>query len=101
MSDNAHESRLKEVIEKYLRNNNYSLGGTEVHAAEGLMDRLNVSGMSTLANFYVIYIFICNIYLLFIYHGPKLPKSTINLYTFYKEKFSPIPFKKHFNYKQK
>ncbi|CAH2231299.1 jg20615 [Pararge aegeria aegeria] len=43
LSDNAHESRLKEVIEKYLRNNNYSLGGTEVHAADQLMDRLNVS----------------------------------------------------------
>ncbi|XP_047037254.1 uncharacterized protein LOC124642696 [Helicoverpa zea] len=43
LSDNAHESRLKEVIEKYLRNNNYSLGGTEVHAASELMDRLDVS----------------------------------------------------------
>ncbi|XP_046974212.1 uncharacterized protein LOC124540573 isoform X3 [Vanessa cardui] len=43
LSDNAHESRLKEVIEKYLRNNNYSLGGTEVHAAEEFIDRLNVS----------------------------------------------------------
>ncbi|XP_064075147.1 uncharacterized protein LOC113393742 isoform X2 [Vanessa tameamea] len=43
LSDNAHESRLKEVIEKYLRNNNYSLGGTEVHAAEVFIDRLNVS----------------------------------------------------------
>ena len=50
LSDNAHESRLKEVIEKYLRNNNYSLGGTEVHAAEELMDRLNVSGTSILHN---------------------------------------------------
>ncbi|XP_052752972.1 uncharacterized protein LOC113519470 [Galleria mellonella] len=43
LSDNAHESRLKEVIEKYLRNNNYSLGGTDVHAAGELVDRLNVS----------------------------------------------------------
>ncbi|XP_060807495.1 uncharacterized protein LOC106137127 isoform X1 [Amyelois transitella] len=43
LSDNAHESRLKEVIEKYLRNNNYSLGGTEVHAAGELVDRLDVS----------------------------------------------------------
>ncbi|XP_038219351.1 uncharacterized protein LOC119837692 [Zerene cesonia] len=43
LSDNAHEYRLKEVIEKYLRNNNYSLGGTEVHAAADLIDRLNVS----------------------------------------------------------
>lgn len=44
LSDNAHESRLKEVIEKYLRNNNYSLGGTEVHAASELMEKLDVSG---------------------------------------------------------
>ncbi|RVE53516.1 hypothetical protein evm_001886, partial [Chilo suppressalis] len=43
LSDNAHESRLKEVIEKYLRNNNYSLGGTDVLAAADLVDRLNVS----------------------------------------------------------
>ncbi|XP_063835121.1 uncharacterized protein LOC135084268 isoform X1 [Ostrinia nubilalis] len=43
LSDNAHESRLKEVIEKYLRNNNYSLGGTDVHAASDLVDRLDVS----------------------------------------------------------
>ncbi|KAG6464158.1 hypothetical protein O3G_MSEX014321 [Manduca sexta] len=43
LSDNAHESRLKEVIEKYLRNNNYSLGGTDVHAAGELVDRLDVS----------------------------------------------------------
>jgi hypothetical protein len=44
LSDNAHESRLKEVIEKYLRNNNYSLGGTDVLAAADLIDRLDVSG---------------------------------------------------------
>ncbi|GBP41689.1 63 kDa sperm flagellar membrane protein [Eumeta japonica] len=43
LSDNAHESRLKEVIEKYLRNNNYSLGGTDVYAAGELIDRLDVS----------------------------------------------------------
>lgn len=44
LSDNAHESRLKEVIEKYLRNNNYSLGGTDVHAAGDLVEKLDVSG---------------------------------------------------------
>ncbi|XP_061380166.1 uncharacterized protein LOC116775931 isoform X2 [Danaus plexippus] len=43
LSDNAHESRLKEVIEKYLRNNNYSLGGTEVYASEEFIESLNVS----------------------------------------------------------
>ncbi|XP_073958616.1 uncharacterized protein isoform X1 [Choristoneura fumiferana] len=43
LSDNAHESRLKEVIEKYLRHNNYSLGGTDVHAAGELVDKLEVN----------------------------------------------------------
>lgn len=44
LSDNAHETRLKEVIEKYLRNNNYSLGGTDVFAAGELVDKLEVGG---------------------------------------------------------
>lgn len=44
LSDNAHESRLKEVIEKYLRNNNYSLGGTDVRAAGEFVEKLDVSG---------------------------------------------------------
>ncbi|XP_063370180.1 uncharacterized protein LOC134658427 isoform X2 [Cydia amplana] len=43
LSDNAHESRLKEVLEKYLRHNNYSLGGTDVHAAGELVDKLEVN----------------------------------------------------------
>nr|XP_037876760.1 uncharacterized protein LOC101743303 isoform X1 [Bombyx mori] len=43
LSDNAHENRLKEVLEKYLRNNNYSLGGTDVHAASELLDKMDVS----------------------------------------------------------
>ncbi|CAD0206222.1 unnamed protein product [Chrysodeixis includens] len=43
LSDNAHESRLKEVIEKYLRNHYYNLGGTKVYAASELMDKLDVS----------------------------------------------------------
>ncbi|KAL4712584.1 hypothetical protein ACJJTC_007600 [Scirpophaga incertulas] len=43
LSDNAHESRLKEVIEKYLRNNNYSLGGTDVHAAADFVHKLDVT----------------------------------------------------------
>lgn len=36
LSDNANETRLKEVIRKYLIGNNYSLGGTEVYAARDL-----------------------------------------------------------------
>lgn len=52
LSDNAHESRLKEVIEKYLRHNNYSLGGTDVHAAGELVDKLEVNGRTILTNSY-------------------------------------------------
>lgn len=63
LSDNAHESRLKEVIEKYLRNNNYSLGGTEVHAASDLMEKLDVSGK------------IYNYIYLFIFYGKLISKE--------------------------
>ena len=34
--DNANETRLKEVIRKYLVGSNYSLGGTEVYASKNL-----------------------------------------------------------------
>ena len=34
--DNANETRLKEVIRKYLVESNYSLGGTEVYASKNL-----------------------------------------------------------------
>lgn len=33
LSDNTDEVRLKEVFKKYLRNNNFSLGGTDLYAA--------------------------------------------------------------------
>lgn len=36
LSDNANETRLKEVIRKYLVGSNYSLGGTEVYASKDL-----------------------------------------------------------------
>ncbi|XP_076544670.1 uncharacterized protein LOC117601274 isoform X1 [Osmia lignaria lignaria] len=36
LSDNANETRLKEVLRKYLINSNYSLGGTEVYASKNL-----------------------------------------------------------------
>ncbi|RZC32267.1 mucin-17, partial [Asbolus verrucosus] len=37
LSDNTDEQRLEDVFKKYLRNNNYSLGGTEIFASrEGL-----------------------------------------------------------------
>lgn len=36
LSDNANETRLKEVLRKYLIGSNYSLGGTEVYALKNL-----------------------------------------------------------------
>ncbi|XP_024938373.1 uncharacterized protein LOC107265369 isoform X2 [Cephus cinctus] len=36
LSDNANETRLKDVLRKYLVGSNYSLGGTEVYAARDL-----------------------------------------------------------------
>ncbi|XP_076643588.1 uncharacterized protein LOC143353869 [Halictus rubicundus] len=36
LSDNANETRLKEVLQKYLIGSNYSLGGTEVYASKSL-----------------------------------------------------------------
>lgn len=36
LSDNANETRLKEVLRKYLIGSNYSLGGTEVFASKNL-----------------------------------------------------------------
>lgn len=36
LSDNANETRLKEVLRKYLVGSNYSLGGTEVYASKNL-----------------------------------------------------------------
>ncbi|XP_014468363.1 PREDICTED: LOW QUALITY PROTEIN: mucin-12 [Dinoponera quadriceps] len=36
LSDNANETRLKEILRKYLVGSNYSLGGTEVYASKNL-----------------------------------------------------------------
>ncbi|XP_053980859.1 uncharacterized protein LOC128877518 [Hylaeus volcanicus] len=36
LSDNANETRLKEVLRKYLVGSNYSLGGTEVYSSKNL-----------------------------------------------------------------
>jgi hypothetical protein len=43
LSDNTDEKRLLDIFKKYLRANNYSLGGTELIAARPLID-LDVSG---------------------------------------------------------
>ncbi|GLV34887.1 uncharacterized protein CBL_09367 [Carabus blaptoides fortunei] len=41
LSDNTDEARLKDVFKKYLRNSNYSLGGTEIYAARESVDDLD------------------------------------------------------------
>lgn len=38
LSDNTDEQRLIDVFKKYLRSNNYSLGGTDLYAARPLID---------------------------------------------------------------
>lgn len=40
LSDSTDEKRLEEVLRKYLRNNNYSLGGTELYASRDVPDVL-------------------------------------------------------------
>lgn len=43
LSDNVEEIRLEEVFKKYLRGNNYSLGGTELYAARELLEKLDAT----------------------------------------------------------
>ncbi|KAJ8941612.1 hypothetical protein NQ318_000318 [Aromia moschata] len=40
LSDNIDESRLEDVFKKYLRNNNYTLGGTDIFASAASLDDL-------------------------------------------------------------
>lgn len=40
LSDSTDENRLEEIFKKYLRNNNYSLGGTELYATRDNSDTL-------------------------------------------------------------
>ena len=40
LSDNTEEERLTETFKRYLRNSNYSVGGTDLHASEDNSERL-------------------------------------------------------------
>ncbi|XP_017786883.1 PREDICTED: uncharacterized protein LOC108569731 [Nicrophorus vespilloides] len=40
LSDNTDQTRLEDVFKKYLRNNNYSLGGTDVYASKEVLNHL-------------------------------------------------------------
>ncbi|XP_044736868.1 uncharacterized protein LOC123298838 [Chrysoperla carnea] len=50
LSDNTDEGRLMDVFKKYLRNNNYSLGGTEVYAAREYVEQLQASDFNECMN---------------------------------------------------
>lgn len=45
LSDNSHdETHLINVFQKYLRNHNYSLGGTNIHSSKQFMEAMRASG---------------------------------------------------------
>lgn len=43
LSDNVEENRLRDVFKKYLRSNNYSIGGTELYASRESLEGLDAS----------------------------------------------------------
>lgn len=50
LSDNTDEQRLIDVFKKYLRSNNYSLGGTDLYAARPLIDDFEASDFDECLN---------------------------------------------------
>ncbi|XP_071052269.1 uncharacterized protein [Onthophagus taurus] len=50
LSDNAEETRLKETFKRYLRNNNYSLGGTELYASKDNLEHLKAEDFNECSN---------------------------------------------------
>ncbi|KAK9887687.1 hypothetical protein WA026_000009 [Henosepilachna vigintioctopunctata] len=50
LSDNTDEKRLEDVLKKYLRGNNYSLGGTELHASMESQQSLKVKDFDECRN---------------------------------------------------
>lgn len=49
LSDEINESRIEEIFKKYLRNSNYSLGGTDVYSSSSL-DNLKVEDFNECEN---------------------------------------------------
>lgn len=43
LSDSTDEKRLEDILRKYLRNNNYSLGGTELYASKESLSELQAT----------------------------------------------------------
>lgn len=48
LSENIEETRLEEILRKYLRNNNYSLGGTDIVASH--LDKLKAQDFDECSN---------------------------------------------------
>lgn len=48
LSDNSDESRIVDVLRKYLRGNNYSIGGTELFSSGSLIDDITATGTQML-----------------------------------------------------
>lgn len=44
LSDNYDDMRLLDIFHKYLRNNNYSLGGTDLYSSNSLVTDMTASG---------------------------------------------------------
>lgn len=44
LSDNYDDMRLVDILHKYLRNNNYSLGGTDLYSSHALIDDMTATG---------------------------------------------------------
>lgn len=44
LSDNYDDMRLLDILHKYLRNNNYSLGGTDLYSSHALINDMTATG---------------------------------------------------------
>lgn len=44
LSENYDDMRLLDIFHKYLRNNNYSLGGTDLYSSNALVDDMTATG---------------------------------------------------------
>lgn len=65
LSDNYDDMRLLDIFHKYLRNNNYSLGGTDLYSSQALIDEMTATGLyfrKFIATFILYYIKILDIF---------------------------------------
>lgn len=54
LSDNYDDMRLLDIFHKYLRNNNYSLGGTDLYSSQALIEEMTATGLCY-HNFYCLF----------------------------------------------